>query len=498
MLPSALTAALRRITPALLAAWLCCAGPPNVLGVDALLVPAPLGQRVPETQSLRDLRGTKRGLSEFQGDRALVLVFLGVECPVANQYVPRLIELAAQFAPRGVVFLGVYPHEHESLMRVARHVLDREISFPVVRDLKQRLADALGVTRTPEACLLDARGMLVYRGRIDDQFRVGVAQPKIRREDLVEAIESLLAERSIAEPVTSPDGCLLDRTPAESAGPVPAFYPAIAEVLRRRCHDCHRTGGMAPFPLASHDDAVRWSQMIEEVVVEERMPPWHADAPEGFFSNDRRLLPAEQRQLLAWLRGGQPVGSPPLAAPAEDPATAAAREPTALDVLITSPREFQIPATGVMPYQYSLSAPEVTARLFAEDRWVEAFDVAPETPQVTHHVNAYLVAEDFSLDSFDSVDPRAIRGAFTWAAGRTALEFPPGSAMRVPRGTRVVWEVHYTPNGIAANDRPRLSLRFAKQEPRDEIGFLALLNEQFQIEPGDSHANSEAWFRLPL
>src|SRR4051812_36624407 len=65
-----------------------------------------LGQRV-ESFTLRDFRGKSHSLSDFEDRRAIVIAFLGTECPLAVQYAPRLVQLSDRFAEQGVAFIGI-------------------------------------------------------------------------------------------------------------------------------------------------------------------------------------------------------------------------------------------------------------------------------------------------------------------------------------------------------------------------------------------------------
>src|SRR5438477_6991495 len=67
------------------------------------------------------------------------------------------------------------------------------------------------------------------------------------------------------------------------------YSKQIARIVQNRCQTCHHAGTAAPFSLTSYEDAVNWSETIREVLVDKRMPPWHADPRFGHFSNDRRL-----------------------------------------------------------------------------------------------------------------------------------------------------------------------------------------------------------------
>src|SRR5262245_15377132 len=108
-----------------------------------------VGDKVPNSESLRDLKGNRRSLLDFKGHKAVVLVFLGTECPVSNLYVPSLLEMEKKYRPQEVQFLAVYANEHDDLDRVGVHTYDRNVPFPVLKGMGQKLAGLVGVKRVP-------------------------------------------------------------------------------------------------------------------------------------------------------------------------------------------------------------------------------------------------------------------------------------------------------------------------------------------------------------
>src|SRR5262249_19221064 len=107
-------------------------------------------------------------LADYKDRKALVIVFLGCECPVANAFLPRLTELHKDFTERGVQFLGINANTQDNAERVAEHARKHDIPFPVLKDDKNAVADLLEAVRTPEAFVLDGERKIRYRGRIDD------------------------------------------------------------------------------------------------------------------------------------------------------------------------------------------------------------------------------------------------------------------------------------------------------------------------------------------
>src|SRR5262249_52648651 len=128
--------------------------------------PANLGKQVP-TFTLSDPRDQARfTLDDCKDKKAIVIVFLGTECPINNAYLPRLAELHKEYAGKGAQFIGINANRTDSAERVAEHAKKHQVPFPVLKDPDNAVADRLGVRRTPEALLLDGGGRLRYQGRI--------------------------------------------------------------------------------------------------------------------------------------------------------------------------------------------------------------------------------------------------------------------------------------------------------------------------------------------
>ncbi len=155
--------------------------------------------------------GKSVALREFADRPIMVLAFLGTECPLAKLYGPRLDELQKRFADQGVVVIGINSNNQDSLSELTAYVHRSKISFPMLKDVGNRLADAVGATRTPEVFVLDADRQVRYHGRIDNQYGIGVARPQAEREDLTIAIEELLAGKMVSLPKTPAVGCYIGR-----------------------------------------------------------------------------------------------------------------------------------------------------------------------------------------------------------------------------------------------------------------------------------------------
>ena len=115
---------------------------------------ADVGDRVAGTHTLRDVRGNRRPLADFKGNKAIVVAFVGAECPVSNLYLPEVVALEKKYRDRSVLFLAVYPNHADDLDVIAGHSYDRDVPGEDERALQcyHALMDAM-----------NAEGYLSYR-----------------------------------------------------------------------------------------------------------------------------------------------------------------------------------------------------------------------------------------------------------------------------------------------------------------------------------------------
>jgi peroxiredoxin len=167
--------------------------------------------------SLSDADGKPHTAKEWGSARAVALFFLATECPISNRYAPEINRLAAEFEKQGVLFYGVQSDPAVSAAAARQHSQDYGFKFPMLMDPAQTLAGKTGVLLTPTSVILSPKGDLLYRGRIDNRYldfgkyRDADIQPDFRL-----ALESVLAGKPVAEPITKPIGCALPPIEASS------------------------------------------------------------------------------------------------------------------------------------------------------------------------------------------------------------------------------------------------------------------------------------------
>lgn len=437
--------------------------------------------------SLKNTAGKAVELGDFLKGKSLVVAFIGTECPVSNAYMRPLKELYEEFATQGVQFVAINSNSQDSVEEVAAHAKEHQLPFPLLVDPDRRAADALGAERTPEVFVFDGKGLVRYRGRIDDQFGVGFQRPKPNRRDLAEALREVLEGKTVTTAKTQATGCLIGRRKSEHKAAPITYSNQIARLLQSRCLECHRPGRVAPFSLTSYAQARGWAEMIREVVTDGRMPPWHADPRFGAFSNDRSLTSAERETFLAWIEQGCPKGDDKdLPPPAPRLEAWSIGEP---DVILTMERPFTVPARapkGGIPYQHI-----VVPTNFGEDVWVQAAEARPGNRAVVHHVLAFIRSPESGLEN---PEDKVLVGH---APGDQPLVLPPGVAMRIPKGADLLFQMHYTANGVEQTDRSSVGLVFAKQPP-EHIAYTRTINNlDFAIPPGANNYVVHSAFTFP-
>jgi len=307
------------------------------------------------------------------------------------------------------------------------------------------------------------------------------------------------------------------QTPAH---PEVTFHKDVAPILQKNCQTCHRTGDIAPMSLMTYQEARPWAKSIRQRVIDGTMPPWHADPNYGPFRNDRRLSEKEIATIVAWVDGGAKEGN---IKDAPQPVDFTEGWRIGKPDVILSMDEYTVQPSGPDEYIYFRIRTN-----FTEDKYVRAAQIMPGNRKVVHHVLAYVQPAAMGVPSrsdFESYnravgqpifknDGEAIRvtpeapvyddacglpnggsalsgdltGGRRWvlvgyAPGSTPAEFDPGIAMKIPAGSDILFQVHYTRKAEAEKDRTSIGLVFAKQAPEKLMQTRWVQNYYFSIPP---------------
>jgi hypothetical protein len=245
------------------------------------------------------------------------------------------------------------------------------------------------------------------------------------------------------------------------------FNKDVLPILQKNCQTCHRPGEVAPMSLIAYRDARPWAKAIKAVVLAGKMPPWQVEPQyDHMFSNVARLTEAERTTLAAWADSGAPEGE----RIDRPPVTFTDGWNIKPDMVVEMPTAFAVPASGTIEYQYML----VKAN-FPEDVWVKAAEMRPGNSKVVHHGEVWVLPpgsrwmatavpgvsypqSQMPKQGQDDID---ILGKFNPGLGAQDFEFG-DSAKFVPKGSDLVFEIHYTAAGTPVTDRTKVGFVFAK------------------------------------
>jgi len=327
---------------------------------------------------------------------------------------------------------------------------------------------------------------------------------------------------------------LAAQTPAASAG-TPTFAKDVAPIFYKNCTNCHRQGEVAPMSLLTYKEARPWAKSIATRVSAGAMPPWHADPAHGQFLNDRRLSETDRATIVAWANGGAPEGNAKdLPAPPTYSTEWMIGQP---DAIFSMQEDYPVPADGTVAYQYFTIPTNTT-----EDKYIQALEVRAGDPRVLHHVIVYAAPpapttppappagataqapaqrptplfvfadeamtripagqtggprlppeERKPLGPNDRPAPARMGPAIGgFAPGQFTRVYQDGSAMKLPAGATLIFQMHYTPTGKSTTDRTRIGVKYAKTKPQTEVRFASLVNGGLHIPAGAANHQVEA------
>jgi hypothetical protein len=295
---------------------------------------------------------------------------------------------------------------------------------------------------------------------------------------------------------------------AGKSAEAPTFYRDVLPILQAHCQECHRTGGIAPMALETYEQTRNYAAAMRTSTTNKSMPPWFAEPGVLKFSNDPSLSVEQIATLAAWATERTPAGD---RRDAPAPRIWADKwtipEP---DIVLKMPQPVRLPAHGDIEYTY-----EIVPTHFTEGRWVQMAEVLPARRGNVHHAVVYVrppqspwlrhapVGTSFTAEAL--TDPAERAGAM-WTDSDILLVYAPGSspdmwpdsmAKYIPAGSDLVFQMHYTANGMVGEDQTSVGLIFSKQPPPQRVLTLQLTNDHFVIPPGAPNYRVEARGTLP-
>jgi hypothetical protein len=470
-------------------------------------------------------------LLDVSGSKGTALIFMGTDCPIARRYVNEIGAIHRQYFPQGIRVVAVYSNAGTTLQGAIKQVgMGPMRGMPVLMDLNQSLADAVGATMTPEAVVLDKDFILRYRGRIDDGFaaRGQDRTAGASRRDLREALTALVAGKPVTVASVGAVGCAIERAkvkplPAVAGSPAaktavanstdpPTYAADIEPILQKNCIACHREGEIAPMSLLTYEDTKRWAANIAEVTTSKFMPPWKPVGERGRFVGDRRLTDAQIATLKRWADAGAPPGTVKISDVKSGEGDRNNRTTESSsgwrlgkpDLILKMPEKWRVEPVAGDTYRCFVLPTGLT-----QDRQVIAVEYRAGSPKVVHHIAGFIDTSGSARkrDASDEGSGYARFGSpgFSpagelggWMPGDRPTPLPPGIARLLPAHSDVVLQIHYHTDGHPAEDVTQIGLYFAKKPVARRLRTLPVVVRSLDIPAGDPAYTVTQTMTLPL
>lgn len=169
---------------------------------------------LPEVTKNEPLSLTSLAINPKNPVKVVAVMFIATQCPVSNDYNSRMEELHKTYGPKGVAFVGINSNRQESVPEIVEHAQKAKFTFPILKDVDNKLADKWNAQVTPEVFLLAVerngakpKFILKYHGAIDDSQNAS----KVQTQYVAQALDALLAGKPVAKAETKAFGCTIKR-----------------------------------------------------------------------------------------------------------------------------------------------------------------------------------------------------------------------------------------------------------------------------------------------
>ena len=160
-----------------------------------------------ENFTLPDYDGKEHSLSDYKDSKAIVIIFVATECPVSNAYNSRMEELFKEYSSKGISFLGINSNKAESVVDMKEHAEENGLTFTILKDKNNVIADEFDASVTPEVYVLNGDYEILYHGRIDNSKK----ESDVETQDLKNALNEILAGKDVTNKATKAFGCSIKK-----------------------------------------------------------------------------------------------------------------------------------------------------------------------------------------------------------------------------------------------------------------------------------------------
>ncbi len=486
----------------------------SILAIIAILFMPNISQASPKSLTsltpvtamnfrLTDHLGKSHELYRLHDANAIVLVTVGNGCPIVRLSLPYLNRLHKEFQNQGVEFLLLNANMQDDRQAIYEESKTYGNKLSILVDETQLIAQQFHLTRTATALVIEPKTWkILYRGAIHDGLDYGAKKPTIKHHWLREAIIACANQQIPKVTQTKIKGCIITYQPLPKDV---SYEKDIAPLIRDKCMNCHTKGNIAPFSFKSHKSVSGWAEMINEVILTKRMPPWHADSKSGEFSNDRSLTNDQIRTIYSWINNGSkisPTDNDPIAEHYKNQMLHQTKWALGKPDLILKARSHMVPAEGLVDYQYSRARFPIK-----KDTWIKGVDVVPGNRKVVHHCLVFIRYPEH-LEELQPDSQGGLNGYFaSYLPGSPPNLLPEETGLFVPAGSSFIFQMHYTTIGRKVKDQTQMGLYFYDNKPKYQMQIKGVATPEIEIPPYNNEwvireskileSDSSLWFLSP-
>lgn len=427
---------------------------------------------------LVDQQGIGHRLKYHRTNPAVVLLTHKPGDEASEDVLATLEGLRESYEGQGVAFYAIDPTGSSARQQVG--VLKPSEGIPVLDDHQQLVSRSLGAAKAGEVFVIETRNWTVaYRGPVD----ASNAGRGARGASVGVALDAILSGGAVPVAVAETSGAPL--FPASSDAPKPSYADDIAPILESKCVVCHAENGVAPFAMDRFEVVKGFAPMIREVIMAKTMPPFHAGRNSHDLKVDMRLTDDQTLKLINWIDAGAERG--------EGPDPLASLDYVAPEWPYGEPDEvlelpsFDVPASGIVDYQNLVVKNPVD-----EPKFLEAVAYLPGAAPVVHHIVAgwnpdgkHTMGQGWDVDTGG------------WGPGSEPTTYPEDTGNMVGSGGEYIFQMHYTPNGVAQTDKTKVGLYFRDDPPENILRQLGIADFSIKIPAGAPLHHERGYVEFP-
>jgi hypothetical protein len=512
------------------------------IGGGASVTDGPAGETRPGNSDTASAIATLRA-ERFPGRdvRAVAMIFVLPDCPIANSYAAEYTRLSRSYAARDVPLVIVHVDPDLSDERMRKHAEEFQIECqlgcggpaqpgrlrPLFSVARGRCSiEAGSTTDMPEWENAAARRQRTtcatrsMRSSGDSRSRIQGRKPSVATFRSFPTTSKTMSKLRRAKPImNSVIAAILlawhgsvwstrQQVLADDSKPSPhsetplTFNRDIAPLIFEHCAACHRPGEVAPFSLLSYADVKKRAKLIESVTADRIMPPWKSREGQGPFVGERRLDKDRIERIARWIAQGMAEGDPRDLPPR--PKFSDGWKLGTPDIVLTMPEAYEVPAEGNDIYRNFVFPVSIPA-----GRYLRGVEYRPGTRAVVHHA-AFAADASGKSRKQDADDPapgfkgslvlpgRMLPGSLSaWVPGRDPLPLPDGFSLPWPEGTDLIVQLHLHPSGKPATEKSSVGLYLTDAPPRRTMVDLTLIDKKIDIPAGERNYRTRDEHTLP-